>query len=161
MQGTTWDPPFEDGERTGWCAPCATSPTGIPPRLTSGKQWGGEEYDVVRVKIPTVKKNSTTLEFEGRTMSVEEEDRLSNSQKLQDKEIKESVKGAEYQRVGKDRHHKGGSGKVGKAHSKLTSIKGDLTGKRTAEKLGGRHSHENFHLGPGEQDHSDTAVINE
>ena len=158
FDATTWDPPFEDGvevtlnglfERTGHMV--RNESTGIPPRLISGKQWG-EEYDVVRVKIPTVKINSTTLEFEGGTMSVEEEDRLSNSQKLQDKEIKESVKGAEYQRVGKDRHHKGGSGKVGKAHSKLTSIKGDLTGKRTAEKLGGRHSHENFHLGPGEED---------
>ena len=162
FDATTWDPPFEDGveitlnglfERTGHMV--RNESTGIPHRLISGKQWG-EEYDIVRVKIPTLKLNSTTLEFEDKSMSVEEADRLSNIQKLQDKEIKENVKGAEHQRAGKDRHHKGGLGKAGKSH-KFSNIKGDGVGKRTAEKVGGRHSHENFHLGPGEQDHTDLA----
>lgn len=55
---TPWDPPFPDGVEvlvdglfTRVKRLHSNQSTGIPPRLMTGREWG-QEYDVVKIKIP-------------------------------------------------------------------------------------------------------------
>jgi hypothetical protein len=163
FDSTPWEPPFEDGveitinglfERTRRVV--RNESTGIPPRLLSGRQWA-MEYDLVRVKVPTaslLQSNISSQEESKTSAATEEEaDLLSNSQMLQDKEIKESLRPDKLH--GKERVYLGkGVVRHGKGHGKHAMAKGDaLTA--SGGKEGTKHGrlHDNFHLGPGEAEH--------